>query len=40
MRAVIKKQLCVVDPREFDVPGKNEIPDIRYKKYNDDGQEL
>ncbi|MEN6386569.1 MAG: BREX system Lon protease-like protein BrxL [Phycisphaerales bacterium] len=32
MRTVIKKQLCVVDPREFNVPGKNEIPDIRYKK--------
>lgn len=30
MRAVIKKQLCVVDPGEFNVPGKNEIPDILY----------
>ena len=31
MRAVIKKQLCIVDPREFDKPGKNEIPDIQYR---------
>lgn len=22
MRSVIKKQLCVIDPKEFDVPGK------------------
>lgn len=31
MRAVIKKQLCIIDPREFDVPGKNTIPDIQYR---------
>lgn len=32
MRAIIKKQLCIVDPEEFDVPGKNTIPDVRYKE--------
>lgn len=31
MRAVIKRQLCIIDPHEFDVPGKNTIPDIQYK---------
>lgn len=31
MRAVIKKQLCIIDPKEFDVPGKNTIPDVQYK---------
>ncbi len=31
MRSVIKKQLCVIDPKEFDVPGKRNIPDIRYR---------
>lgn len=31
MRAVIKKQLCIIDPKEFNVPGKNTIPDIQYK---------
>lgn len=31
MRRVIKKQLCIVDPKEFNVPGKNDIPDIQYK---------
>jgi ATP-dependent Lon protease len=30
MRSVIKKQLCVVDPKEFNVPGKREIPNIQY----------
>lgn len=30
MRAVIKKQLCIIDPKEFNVPGKNSIPDIQY----------
>ena len=30
MRAIIKKQLCVVDPKEFDVPGKNTIPDVQF----------
>lgn len=28
MRGVIKKQLCIIDPKEFDVPGKNEIPEV------------
>lgn len=31
MRAVIKKQLCAVDPKEFNVPGKRDIPDIQYR---------
>ena len=31
MRSVIKKQLCIIDPREFDVPGKRTIPEIVYK---------
>ncbi len=31
MRGVIKKQLCVVDPGEFNVPGKKDIPAIQYK---------
>jgi ATP-dependent Lon protease len=30
MRSVIKKQLCIVDPKEFDVPGKRHIPEITY----------
>ena len=30
MRSVIKKQLCVVDPGEFDVPDKRDIPNILY----------
>lgn len=30
MRGAIKKQLCVVDPSEFDVQGKRDIPDIQY----------
>lgn len=30
MRAIIKRQLCVIDPKEFDVPGKNTIPDIQF----------
>ena len=31
MRATIKRQLCIIDPREFDVPGKREIPDVKYR---------
>lgn len=31
MRAVIKKQLCIIDPREFNKPGKSTIPDIQYR---------
>lgn len=31
MRSVIKKQLCIIDPKEFDVPGKNTIPDVQYR---------
>lgn len=30
MRSVIKKQLCIIDPKEFNVPGKKNIPDIQY----------
>lgn len=30
MRGDIKKQLCIVDPSEFDVKGKRDIPDIQY----------
>ena len=31
MRAVIKKQLCIIDPKEFDVPGKRNIPEVTCK---------
>lgn len=31
MRAIIKRQLCVIDPKEFDVPGKSTIPDVQFK---------
>ena len=31
MRATIKRQLCIIDPNEFDVPGKRTIPDVQYK---------
>ena len=31
MKATIKKQLCIIDPKEFDVPGKNTIPDVQYR---------
>lgn len=31
MRGAIKKQLCIVDPKEFDIPGKRDIPDIKVK---------
>ena len=31
MRAIIKKQLCIIDPKEFDVAGKRDIPDVKYK---------
>ena len=31
MRAVIKKQLCIIDPKEFDTPEKRDIPDIQYR---------
>ncbi len=31
MRAVIKKQLCIIDPKEFNVPGKRDIPNIQYR---------
>ncbi len=30
MRGVIKRQLCIIDPKEFNVPGKKDIPDIQY----------
>lgn len=31
MRRTIKKQLCIIDPHEFNVPGKKDIPDIQYQ---------
>ena len=31
MRQSIKNQLCAVDPKEFDVPGKRNVPDITYR---------
>lgn len=31
MRQVIKQQLCILAPKEFDVPGKRDVPDIRYR---------
>jgi ATP-dependent Lon protease len=31
MRRAIKKQLCIVDPKEFDIPGKRDIADIQVK---------
>jgi ATP-dependent Lon protease len=34
MRMDIKKQLCVVDPAEFDVPGKRTIPNIQYQEFS------
>ncbi|MFI3250955.1 MAG: BREX system Lon protease-like protein BrxL [Eubacteriales bacterium] len=30
MRAVIKRQLCIIDPGQFDVPEKRFIPDVQY----------
>lgn len=32
MRGVIKKQLCIIDPKEFNVPGKNKLPDVTYRE--------
>jgi ATP-dependent Lon protease len=29
MRSALKKQLCIIDPGEFDVPGKRDIPNIQ-----------
>lgn len=31
MRKTIKKQLCIIDPKEFNVPEKRDIPDIQYQ---------
>ncbi len=31
MRGVIKRQLCLLAPQEFNVPGKREIPDIQHR---------
>lgn len=30
MRGIIKRQLCIIDPTEFNVPGKRDIPDVQY----------
>ncbi len=32
MREIIKKQLCIVDPKEFNILGKSHVPDIQYCK--------
>ena len=32
MRKTIKKQLCIVDTREFDLPGKRDIPDLQVRQ--------
>jgi ATP-dependent Lon protease len=32
MRKAIKNQLCIVDPGEFDIPGKRDIPDIQVRQ--------
>lgn len=32
MRVVIKKQLCIIDPKEFDVPGKNTLLEVVYSR--------
>jgi ATP-dependent Lon protease len=32
MRKVIKKQLCIVDPGEFDISGKRDIPNIQVRQ--------
>jgi ATP-dependent Lon protease len=32
MRQAIRKQLCIVDPDEFDAPGKRDIPNIQVKE--------
>jgi Predicted ATP-dependent Lon-type protease len=31
MRMIIKKQLCIIAPHEFDLPGKRDVPNIEYK---------
>jgi len=31
MRSIIKKQLCIIAPQEFDLPGKRDVPNIQYK---------
>lgn len=30
MRQIIRNQLCIVDPKEYNVPGKQYVPDIQY----------
>lgn len=32
MRGVIKRQLCIIDPKEFNVPGKNSIPEVTFRE--------
>jgi len=32
MRKAIKKQLCIIDPGEFDIPGKRDIPNIQVRQ--------
>ena len=31
MRQIIRTQLCIVDPKEYDVEGKRLVPDIQYQ---------
>ena len=31
MRQIIRTQLCIVDPKEYALPGKMEVPDITYR---------
>lgn len=30
MRQIIRTQLCIVDPKEYDLPGKRDVPHIEY----------
>lgn len=30
MRQIIRNQLCIVDPKEYNLPGKQMVPDIQY----------
>ena len=31
MRQIIRNQLCIVDPKEYDIEGKRYVPDIKFK---------
>lgn len=32
MRQIIRTQLCIVDPKEYDIAGKRHVPDIQYAR--------